>query len=414
MLWALFPRRQPRRDEARPLPAARHPRLHAFVAEVARALGRRPPAELQLILGSNAFVAGRSGWLRRRSVVGIGLPLLCWLDPDALRSVFAHELGHEHGGDTRLGPWIRRTRLAIGAALDRLEGSSFWLHLPFVAYARLFLGVAAEASRRQELFADALAARLCGVPATARALALIHELADLWDHYVTTEVLPLLQNRICVPLLAGFELYLAAMREPGTLAHSRSRPHARAPAPHDSHPTLEARLAALGVAPPPPARQIGSSVDLLDDVRGAEADAVATLVRRPEELRHLGWPEVGAHGWLPIWKRNLAPYAATLGALVPARLPDVFANLAAWAKRLRRGLAVLSPEAERRRLVGLFGAWLGVRLAGAGFAIESLPGRMIVARRGGHDLEPTTVVTAIADGRLEREEWRRRCRALGI
>src|SRR5262249_47251374 len=171
------------------------------------------------------------------------VPVLRWLDHDALRSVVAHELGHEHGGDTRFGPWIRRTRLAIGAAVDRLDGSSFWLHLPFVAYARLFLGVAAEASRRQELYADALAARLCGVPATARALGFIHELADLWDHYVTSEVVPLLQNGISVPLLDGFDLYLAAFFEPGALAHERPWPRRRAASPHDSHPTLEARLA---------------------------------------------------------------------------------------------------------------------------------------------------------------------------
>ena len=40
----------------------------------------------------------------------VGLPLLQLVTERGLRAVIAHEYGHYAGGDTRLGPWIYRTR----------------------------------------------------------------------------------------------------------------------------------------------------------------------------------------------------------------------------------------------------------------------------------------------------------------
>lgn len=59
----------------------------------------------------------------------VGIPLLHLLSERGFRGVIAHELGHYRGGDTRLGPWIYRTREAIGRTIAQLsdeDGDDGW------------------------------------------------------------------------------------------------------------------------------------------------------------------------------------------------------------------------------------------------------------------------------------------------
>src|SRR4029079_16607628 len=114
-------------------------RLQAFVREAARRAGSPPPDRLHVFHEANAFAAIHRPKLfaKRDSIVGIGLPLLAVLSENEAMSVLAHEMGHHVAGDVKLGPWVHKTRRALARTADRLEGSSFWLHLPFVAYAEL-------------------------------------------------------------------------------------------------------------------------------------------------------------------------------------------------------------------------------------------------------------------------------------
>jgi len=66
------------------------------------------PAEVYLIAEANAWVIDRGGIMGcgSRRVMGLGLPLLQVLSVYQLRAVLAHEFGHFHGGDTKLGPWV--------------------------------------------------------------------------------------------------------------------------------------------------------------------------------------------------------------------------------------------------------------------------------------------------------------------
>ena len=59
--------------------------------------------------GDAAFAAHR--------VMIVGVPLMHILSERQLRGVIAHEFGHYSGGDTRLGPWIYRTRETIGRTI---------------------------------------------------------------------------------------------------------------------------------------------------------------------------------------------------------------------------------------------------------------------------------------------------------
>jgi Zn-dependent protease with chaperone function len=80
------------------------------------------PAHVYLVSDVNAFVTQRGGimGIGSRRVMGIGLPLLRTLQVDELRAVLAHEMGHFYGGDTKLGPWIYKTRGALARTVVNL------------------------------------------------------------------------------------------------------------------------------------------------------------------------------------------------------------------------------------------------------------------------------------------------------
>jgi heat shock protein HtpX len=103
------------------------------IREVARAAGQPMSSEVYLVPERNAFVTQRGGIMGffSRRVFGLGLPLLRTLDADQMRAVLAHEFGHFHGGDTKLGLWIYKTRSAIGRTLHALEQRGSALSLPF-------------------------------------------------------------------------------------------------------------------------------------------------------------------------------------------------------------------------------------------------------------------------------------------
>jgi Zn-dependent protease with chaperone function len=90
------------------------------------------PAEVYLVPDVNAWVMQRGGLMDfgSRRVMGLGLPLMRILTCSQLRAMLAHEFGHYHGGDTKIGPWIYKTRGAIVRTVNSL-GSGSWLQKPF-------------------------------------------------------------------------------------------------------------------------------------------------------------------------------------------------------------------------------------------------------------------------------------------
>ncbi|MBZ0152730.1 MAG: M48 family metallopeptidase, partial [Planctomycetes bacterium] len=116
VIYSVWPRRVKFPDPGVPLRRQDQPRLWSMVDEVARAAGQEPPRQIFLVPDINAFVAERNSvlGLGGERIMGIGLPLLQVLTLPQAKSVIAHEFGHYHGGDTRLGPFIYKTREAIG------------------------------------------------------------------------------------------------------------------------------------------------------------------------------------------------------------------------------------------------------------------------------------------------------------
>jgi Zn-dependent protease with chaperone function len=243
----------PRFERTGPVPpidgGARDSRLGDFVREIAQRVRHPAPKSILLLLEANAVAARRWRWRGGyTTIVGVGLPLLAFLDREELGSVIAHEFGHHLAGDVVLGPWVHRARRSVADAIGHLDGSSFFLHWPFVSYSGLLLRSSLHISRAQELHADSIAARIAGAERAAHALSVIHAMGPLWSFYWESEVVPVLTAGRLPPLLEGFRLfekgYRAGQRE-GRLATEQD---AKAPASaYDSHPSLAERLAALGV-----------------------------------------------------------------------------------------------------------------------------------------------------------------------
>lgn len=410
VLWGLRPRFRRQQDLDLSIPGDRHPKLHALVADVARRAGHPVPHELHLLPYANAYATRRGGFLGGgRSMVAIGLPFLAWLDRAAVEAIIAHELGHHLAGDVRLGPWVHRTRSLMGNALDHLEGSGFLLDLPFVGYARVFLRYSLSVSRAQELAADAVSAKVAGADAAARALLRIDERSSAWDAYLQTEIVPMLEAGFLPQLLVGFRHFEAALaKEKQTLDENRPQPAEKA-SPYDTHPTLEERLGALGVKASP-AMPTDDALELLDAAGEAEVEVLRRmLIHEARPLRALAWESAGSELWLPRFRERLEPHTAALAKLAPELLPRALARIDEWAARLRTGLALLSPEANRRQVVLLFGTWFAVHLVDHGFELEALPGWPVRAVRSGLVVEPFAEVGALFDGKLDDAAWLARC-----
>jgi Zn-dependent protease with chaperone function len=111
VLGSLAPRPDPFTAPGPELERANHPRLFAENDRIAGLAGQAGPSVVYLLPDVNAFVTQRGGFLGlgSRRVLGLGLPLLQILSVSELRAVLAHEFGHYHAGDTRLGPLIHST-----------------------------------------------------------------------------------------------------------------------------------------------------------------------------------------------------------------------------------------------------------------------------------------------------------------
>jgi Zn-dependent protease with chaperone function len=172
ILWGILPRVDRFSAPGPQLTVENQPRLFAALDDVARSAEQEMPREVYLVPDMNAWVAQRGGVMGfgSRRVMGVGLPLLQTLTVSQLRAVLAHEFGHYYGGDTALGPWIYKTRAAIGRTLHGLSQHTPLLMKPFEWYGKAFLRITHAISRRQELAADALSARVSGTSTTIDAL----------------------------------------------------------------------------------------------------------------------------------------------------------------------------------------------------------------------------------------------------
>lgn len=416
VVYSLWPRRLKFEDPGIALERRDQPRLWAVVDEIAKASGQAPPRRLFLVAEINAFVAERDSRLGfgGERILGIGLPLLQVLSVQQLRSVLAHEFGHYHGGDTRLGPFVHRTRAAIGRTVENFRNVDSLLHLPFQGYGKLYLRATFAISRAQEFAADALSVQLVGVEPARTALRRVNEVGPLFEAYLRREYLPML-NRDCRPPLAeGFSLFLgsrSAEREQVELGEQAMQAKGD---PYDTHPPLSERLAALEQVERAHRGRLDTTaaITLLDQLDALERDLL-TFLTRSEEIRKLpalSWKESTVR-----YGEQWARFAKETGRKFPAATLRGLPGLAARAGELG---SLMDPKLKReeRRSAGLWG--LGVLLSHAllrsGFELETAPGEPLELVRGTTRLDPFARVDDLGSERLSESEWRRLCDELAL
>ena len=174
IVWAVLPRIDRFVPPGPELTSTEAPQLFTVLNEVAATTEQAMPAHVYLVNDVNAFVTQRGGVMGvgSKRVMGIGLPLLQSLTVQEFKAVLAHEFGHYHAGDVSIGPWIYKTRAAIGRTIEKLSDSV--LQKIFVVYGQMFLRVTHAVSRRQEFIADEVAANAAGAGVMASALRKVH------------------------------------------------------------------------------------------------------------------------------------------------------------------------------------------------------------------------------------------------
>jgi Zn-dependent protease with chaperone function len=415
----------PRVDRFEPpgprLDPAEQPRLFRAVSDVARASNQTMPSEVYLVNEVNAWVAQRGGWMGfgSRPVMGLGLPLMSQLSISEFRAVLAHEFGHYCGGDTRLGPWIYKTRAAIVRTLQNLAEHSSALQKPFVWYGNMFLRVTHAISRAQELAADALAARIVGAQAMVRGLTAVHGAGQTFGLYWSGEAVPVLSAGFLPSLTDGFRLFLDEKQVAQAVARSVAEELAEGKAdPYDTHPPLRERVAALESLPPgdPPGAE-PLALTLLDDVPALERRLLATVAGGDAvaKLQPVGWEEAGERVFLPHWRATAKKHAKGLAGLTPAELPRRVESRRELARSLL-GLHARAPVPDEtlQEAAGVVGCALAVALYEKGHPLRCLPGAPVSFHHGEHEVEPFVVLGALAGGRLSAGQWQATCEAFQI
>jgi Zn-dependent protease with chaperone function len=392
---------------------AGQPRLFATLDEVARAVGEAMPAEVYLTPEVNAGVLQRG----RRRVMVIGLPLMQIMTVSQMRAVLAHEFGHYYGGDTKLGPWVYRTRETIERTLRTVSRQGALLQLPFLWYGRLFLRVSQAVSRQQEFAADQLAARTVGAKPMIDGLRNLARGSIAFDAYWRQEVVPLVEAGFQPPVAEGFTRYMAepAIVKDVAAATARRLAEARTD-PYDSHPPDAERIAALQALPAgPDYSDEPAAVTLVDGVELLESVLLLGILRPGLQLRSISWADTGTVALLPGLRERVRRQAGLVGNYTIGWLPELlkYADRLGMSEAKAAGTSV-RPEQARSLGVGLAGAALANALGQNGWSAESLPGRPIVMRHGDTTLEPFAEVNRLARGEVDVDTWQRRCWELGI
>jgi Zn-dependent protease with chaperone function len=423
ILWAIVPRPDRFAAPGPALTPADQPRLWDTIRAVATATGQAPPAHIYLVLDPNAWVAHRGGVLGvgSRRVMGLGLPLLQVLTVHDFRAVLAHEFGHYRGGDTLLGPWVYKTSAAIERTIQGLAQHSSILHEPFLWYGRLFLRMTHAVSRRQELNADVLAARVVGARPLVEGLKKIQGVAPAFATYWTTEVVPVLEAGFRPPIAEGFRRFLAAGGIATQVAQilERALRDPVAADPSDTHPPLRERIRALEALPDgDPLGDDPMATTLLDDVPALERDLLARIVPdgRAATLTWVSWEDVARRVYVLRWRQLVRRHARHFQGptfhMLPERATALVEALAnTHEARWEDGG---SAELRRRRGIEMLAVAMAEALTRAGWGVETQLGEPLILRRGSATFDPFAAVHDLTAGQIESSAWVRQCAERGI
>jgi len=421
ILWSIIPRPDRFEPPGPALDESEHPELFSVLNGVARITGQEMPREVYVTPDLNAWVALRGGMMGigGRRVMGLGLPLLQILSVTRFRAVLAHEFGHYYGGDTSLGPWVYKTRAAIGRTIEGVSRHSSVLSKLFQWYGLLFLRLTLRVSRQQELSADELAARTVGSQPLVEGLKLVHGAALAYDPYLLTEVVPALRKGYRPPVADGFRRFLNSRQISEDIsAFVDAELNAGEADPYDSHPPLRERIAALAQLPPGDQRDSDPpALSLLRDVDTLEGKLMGFILSdyAGKGFKPISWDELPAQVWVPAWRDNIQPRKEWLKGLTPTSLTILAKEPSNLAVRLRFAPgASVTNDRHRAEAAAVVGSALSLALLARGWSLTALPGAPVVLESGGVSIKPFVVADDLSSGALSAEEWVALCESASI
>lgn len=201
---------------------------------------------------------GILGW--HRNTLILGLELLLTLSPEQARAVLAHEFGHLSGNHSRFNGWVYRVRTTWDKILHAYEDCNSLggraMRKFFNWYAPRFSAYTFALARANEYEADAIAAALTSPQTVAEALVNTHVTGghvdqDYWAQYFKkADEQPEPEH----PPWAGLTRFINESRLSGDQYAARlEQALQQVTAYHNTHPALKDRIAALNIAPMPPA-----------------------------------------------------------------------------------------------------------------------------------------------------------------
>jgi len=432
LLWSLVPRPDKFKAPGPELDREHHPLLFAELEKIAASLNEPMPREVYLIGDVNAWVADRGGLLGfgSRRVMGLGLPLMSILTVSQFRAVLAHEFAHYYGGDTSLGPWVYKTKMAMIRTFQTMGSLGQLARYAVLAimhlivstilkwYFIVFLRAINLVSRRQEFRADELACLVAGPKPLIDGLRTIHAAGPAWQPYWNTEVSPILSNGRMPPLGEGFARFLAAPVIATQVEKNVQNELKEGKAsPYDTHPPLRERIAAAEQLPPSdlpedarPASSLLTSPETLElnFLRAANPDLPT------DHLRGVAWEAVSLEVTVPAWRRTAEESGSAFQGITVESMVDVIPKLRDIGASLRdpKGM-LLTPEQRTLRAGRALSIGLGLAMLENGWELQCGPG-VFQLQRGEQTLNPFQVVEEMVQGRLTRDAWAQRCNELGL
>ena len=416
ILWSILPRIDRFTPPGPRLEPGEHPELFDVLRGVAKATGQEMPAEVYLLNEVNAWVSQRGGIMGfgGRRVMGLGLPLMQTTTVSQFRAILAHEFGHYHGGDTKLGPWIYKTRLAIARTLQSLDNDGI-IHKPFAWYGNFFMRVTQAISRAQELAADRLAAQVAGARSMIDALVSVERAGMAYDVFFQNELIPVVANGFKPPVAAGFSKFLAAENVASSLTSAVDESLREGKGDiYDSHPPLRERVEALqSLATDAPVAPEPLASSLLNRLPQVEEALLRSMLTDPSmELRDVQWEEAGTSVFLPVWRQSAGEHADALRDLTANDLPTLVLPDGPFWQRLQLG--EVPYDQRSNALTSILGSALSARLHDTGWMCDAAPGKAVAFSRDGRTIEPFTALSKLGSKELSPNAWTEECHAAGI
>lgn len=420
VLWSLVPRRDRFEPPGPRLHPSRYPAFFALVDDVARVTKQAMPDEVYALNDVNAFVTHRGGVMGvgSRRVLGVGLPLVQHLSTAELKAVIGHEFGHYDSGDVALGPWIYKTRAAIGRTIAGMTERQ-WLAKPFEWYGQLFLRVTYAVSRQQEFVADAVGARVAGRQAMGRALERVAALAPAYSRYLDEYVGPAAHAGKVPPLLDGFRRFVHGSESQKWIAQAvEAEATFGETSLYDTHPSLKDRLASLATHPEGPhAAQDPPAAALVPDADRLAQQMIERAIREHTGTapQPLAWDDLGRVVVVPSWREALEAYGTWLTLPAIDALPSGREGwLALRAAGAHEALDETPDEVVLALFVSVATAAVGLALSDRGWTVVSAPGEASRLVHGEHTLVPRQALDDLSQGVTSAETWQATCHALAL